>query len=86
MRIALALGLSIAALATPSAHAGCVEDYLGSDSYYIAPRQDTVAVSGGVVTVNTNNAVGDANEVANFGVLVVTNEAGEVVALVDCVV
>jgi hypothetical protein len=82
---------TLAALATavgaaPAAHAdGCVDDYLASGSEYVLPQQQSVSVSGGVVTVNTNQIVPDATSYAGFGAVVVLNESGKVLTLVDCV-
>ena len=85
MRIALGLAAAAVAFATaPAAHAGCVDDYLNGPDY-LAPRQETVTYSGGVVTINPHAAPGDADEVAAFTVFFATNEAGRVVVLVDCV-
>jgi hypothetical protein len=82
---------TLAALATavgaaPAAHAdGCVDDYLGSPSYYVLPRAQSVSVTGGVVTVNTNQVVPDATAFAGFGAGVALHESGKVLVLVDCV-
>lgn len=95
MRIIRTLGVTgaatLAALATavgtaPAAHAdGCVDDYLANGSYYVLPKEQSVTVSGGVVTVNTNQVVPDATNFAGFGTVVVLNESGKVLTLVDCV-
>jgi hypothetical protein len=84
----LALAATTAALlgaASPAAHAGCADDYLASGHRYVLPRQETVSVAGGVVTIDTNAAPGDAFEVVGFANGVVTNESGDVVTFVNCV-
>jgi hypothetical protein len=58
---------------------------LASGSEYVLPRQQSVSVSGGVVTVNTNQIVPDATSYAGFGAVVVLDESGKVLTLVDCV-
>jgi hypothetical protein len=95
MRIIRTLGITgvttLAALATavgtaPAAHAdGCVDDYLAGGSYYVFPQEQSVKVSGGVVTVDTNQVVPDATRYAGFGAGVTLNETGKVVVLVNCV-
>lgn len=87
MRTALgiaALSVALGSFAAP-AHAGCVDDYLqGND--YLAPDQNTVTFNpDGSVTVQPNAAVPDALRVAGFGIGVASNEAGRVVALVNCI-
>jgi hypothetical protein len=76
----------VATVATaPAAHAGCVDDYLASGSYYVAPDIQSVDVSGGVVTLDTNQVVPDVKRVTLFAKAVESNETGKIVTLATCV-
>jgi hypothetical protein len=84
---AMLAATGIATVATaPAAHAdGCVDDYLASGSYYVAPDIQSVDVTGGVVTIDTNAVVPDVKRVSAFERVVVSNESGKVVTLVTCI-
>jgi hypothetical protein len=82
---------TLAALATavgtaPAAHAGCVDDYLAGGHSYVGPAiTNPVSVGGGVVSVDTNAALADANNTAFFARVVAKNETGNAGDLVNCI-
>lgn len=87
LRLALSAVTVAAALAAvaPPAHAGCADDYLAHPHQYAFTGPESVSVSGGVVTVDTNQVVPDAAHLAGVGVAIGTIEAGYVVTFADCV-
>jgi hypothetical protein len=85
---ALLSATGIATVATaPAAHAdGCVDDYLAGGHSYVGPAVvNPVSFGGGVLTVDTNAALYDANNTATFARVVTNNEIGNAGALVTCI-